>query len=261
LWQHSGASAQDRRQTEDAHRFIVVFIDSVVLLLQVFIVVIWQTTMTSLLDITAQNVVTVREVLVFFISVFFVTRFLSVVQGIGEYCNFTACTCMNEDDDAYKDILWYLEVIIYCMVVCVLIALVFIVTVPKYSATNPEKRLIFLEQMMYENTNAPSSTAVTVASCSKGIQKNTLMETIGKLECPRVYNLSNVGPVSMKVFAWTRFFELQNPIVEPGSQASAHVLLCSNGFEQHWGECKRHFLHPKQFSDAWDTKVLNSVKV
>jgi hypothetical protein len=47
-------------------------------------VVIWQMTMTSLLTIASPNVSTMRGVLIFVVSVFFVTRFVSVMQGIGE---------------------------------------------------------------------------------------------------------------------------------------------------------------------------------
>jgi hypothetical protein len=151
------------------------------------------------------------------------------------------------------------------MIVLALIAVVFVVVLPKPQETNPEKKLIFLEQMMYQNTNAPQSTPVATSTCSKGIQKNELMAGISKVcdfNSGNVYNVSKPGPVSMKVFGWTRFFVLQDAIVGHEGAASAGVLLCSNGFEQHWGQCKNYFLQPtKLFWADWNSKVYNSTGV
>ena len=69
-------------------------------------------------------------------------------------------------------------------------------------------------------------------------------------------------PVTMKVFAWTRSFVLQKEVVswDPGS-AAADVLFCSNGFEQHWGQCKRQFLDPKEFQSGWKSEVLKAANL
>ena len=151
------------------------------------------------------------------------------------------------------------------MIVLALIAVVFVVVLPKPQETNPEKKLIFLEQMMYQNTNAPQSTPVATSTCSKGIQKNELMAGISKVcdfNSGNVYNVSKPGPVSMKVFGWTRFFVLRDAIVGHEAAASAGVLLCSNGFEQHWGQCKIYFLQPtKLFWAEWNSEGYNSAGV
>jgi hypothetical protein len=112
--------------------------------------------------------------------------------------------------------------------------------------------------MMYQNTKTPDSTSTSLAvqSCSKGIQKNELMAKISTLCTNDSNDVYKIGPVSMKVFGWTRFFVLQNPIVDQDeSSASADVLFCSNGFEQHRGQCKSHFLQPKPFWDSWNREV------
>jgi len=257
LTENQVSNAESKHNQE--HRFIVVFIDTVVFLLQLFIVVIWQVTMTSLLATASANVYTMRGVLLFVITAFFLTRFISVIQGICELVNCQACVFDYSSTKAYQDILWYSELVMYCMIVFALIGFVFVVAVPKNEDPNPEKKLIFLEQMTYQSTMNP----VTKADCSQGIQKSYLISNISTLcnfNSNDVYRASEPGPVSMKVFAWTRFFYLQFDIrdetgAHTHAKASADVLMCSNGFEQHWGQCKSHFLEPKVFWPEWDTKV------
>jgi hypothetical protein len=255
---------------DKTERYIIVFIDLVVFLLQLFIVFIWQYTMTSLLTITPTNVLVLRTVLIVVISFFLLARFVSVVPGLLEvYFPSTCCGCdlscmsscmtclsYDENDNATK-ILYIMEFVMYCLIVCMIIGTLFVIAMPgSFVFHNPEKRLIFLEQMMYQNTNHPTPDA----ACSNGIQKNNLVAKINDLCSDSSSEVYEFRPVTMKVFAWTRFFVLQKQ-VDDGS-AAADVLFCSNGFEQHWGQCKSQFLDPKiDLSTAWITEVKQAAGV
>jgi hypothetical protein len=235
-------------------RFVIVFIDFVVFLLQLFIVCIWQITLGSLLAIASPNVWTLRGVLIFVVTCF-MKRFISVAQGVMEV--FGCCVCSDDsENDNYIMLLVWVELIMYCLVVIVLIVLVFVISVPKTDKnnTNPEKKLILLEQMMYQNTDSPGLNA----ACSYGIRKNELISVTNKLCTYDSNDVYKMETVSMKVFAWTRFYVFQHEIPDKDTKASADVLFCSNGFEQHWGRCKRQFSSQQGFWPEWNATVRQS---
>jgi hypothetical protein len=124
---------------------------------------------------------------------------------------------------------------------------------------NPEKNVLFLEQMLYQNTDAVKANS----ACTNGIRNNTLVSDISKIctfHTPNFYN--TITPISMKIFSWTRFFVLQKQVYgQDQNLAPAHVLLCSSGFEQHWGQCKKHFMEPKNFEEKWNNKVLSAAEL
>ena len=254
-------------------RYIIVFIDLVVFLLQLFIVVIWQMTLTSLLTIAPTNVWVFRDVMIFVISCFLLTRCISVVQGLFEVywpssccgsdccCKCDCMSCFSYDDSKWQTkILYYLELVMYCLIVWIIFGLFFLIAMPDAGLTwnNSEKKLIFLEQMMYQNTDVP----IMSSACNHGIQRNELIAKIHHLCTDRSSDLYKIRPVTLKVFAWTRFFVLQHEVVDHvPAAASADVLFCSNGFEQHWGQCKSQFLNPADYSAPWITEVKKSAGV
>jgi len=246
-------------------RFAIVFIDFVVFLLQLFIVFIWQYTMTDLIYVNPDSIVNnTRGILLFVLTCFLITRLISVVQGIMEIIGhrFGCSSCVCEPDDASEDnsmMLVWTELVMYLLVMLVFIMFVFAQSLPLPKVENLEKKLIFQEQMIYQNTEQPT---VADSSCNLGIQKNSLISTTNKLcslDSEDVYELS---PVTMKVFAWTRFYILQDEIPTREASPSANVLFCSNGFEQHWGQCKTLFsTQGGQFWDAWDTRVKQATGI
>ena len=268
FWYLSVNSAWETTAEDKTERYIIVFIDLVVFLLQLFIVFIWQMTMTSLLTITQSNVLVLRMVLIVVVSLFLLTRFVSVFQGLLEVyfpstccgCDLSCMTCLEYDDAKRSSkILYIMEFVMYFLIVSMIIGTLFVIAMPgSFVFHNPEKRLILLEQMMYQNTNTPTPKT----ECSNGIQKNNLVAHINELCSDISSEVYKIRPVTMKVFAWTRSFVLQKQVISwDAGLAAADVLFCSNGFEQHWGQCKRQFLDPKEFSIAWNEDVLKAASL
>lgn len=242
---------------------ILVFVDVVVCLLQYFIVVIWQITMSSLL--TFQQFDVLRLVLLVVVVLFLALRTASVVQGLLELLGCSCCACGDSTSGNWgAGILWKTEAIVYlfCVFLCITVMLSMPSDSKMPSKDNPERGLLFLEQMMYQKTESPVTDQTT---CYRGINQTGLMSGLTHIcKSDDAYKYAaddKISPVTMKVFAWTRSFKLQDKIASflcSNKCASAAVLFCSNGFEQHWGQCKREFKEPNNMPDNWQALVKSS---
>jgi len=263
---------------DDQAVFLIAFVDLVVFLVQLFIVVIWQTSMTNLLPLATLPVVFLQGTVLFVTCVFLLLRFIYLVENLSSYamhiskgtpsadseskskgcCGKLVCGTTNEYWFAFLETMAYL-VIVVCFVLAV-----FSLTLPvnggdNWLAYNPERNVLFLEQMLYQNTAGVEANS----ACTNGIRNNTLVSDISKIctyHTPDFYN--TITPISMKIFSWTRFFVLQKQVYgQDKNLANAHVLLCSSGFEQHWGQCKKHFMEPKNFEEKWKKHVLSAANL
>jgi hypothetical protein len=98
-----------------------------------------------------------------------------------------------------------------------------------------------------------------------GIQKVTLMSTILKNTCTKAKQFP-ADPVAIKVFGWTRWWRLAPSLVINDKQdnclqrncQSSSLLFCANGFEMHWGECKRSNMNVNYPRDEWAKAALQS---
>lgn len=245
-------------------RFAIGFIDFVVFLLQIFIVFIWQYTMTDLVYGYPDSIVhNTRGILIFVVTCFLLTRLISVVQGIaeiiGDQFNCPMCVVDNTTNTSNSDnmTLVWTELIMYVLVMVVFIIFVFAQSLPIANYENIEKKLIFQEQMIYQNTKSVTQDA----TCSLGIQHNSLISTVNNLCTKNSVDVYKLSPVTMKVFAWTRFYVLQDEIPTQDSSPAANVLFCSNGFELGWGQCKALFSTGGKFSDDWDSEVKKATGI
>jgi hypothetical protein len=227
-------------------RFAIVFIDFVVFLLQLFIVFIWQYTMDDMMTVTDGIVTNTRGILLFVVTCLFVTRLISVLQGIAEI--FNCCVCDEKSNTKEKRMLLvWVELFMYLIIMLVFVIFAFVQSMPKVQYENFEKKLIVQEQLIYQNTK----TATNNAGCAAGIANITLMSNNKELCTLNADDVYKLSPVTMKVFSWTRSYILQ-PTVD------ADVLFCSNGFEQHWGQCKNRFSEAMVFTSDWNAKVKQS---
>jgi len=254
----------DNKDNAGYERFAIVFIDFVVFLLQLFIVFIWQYTMEDLMIVKPDSIVNnTRGILLFVVTCFLITRLISVGQGIveiiGDQFACTSCVVHPSDDPSDDNMfLVLIELLMYLLVMLVFIMFVFAQSLPMLERENLEKKLIFSEQMIYQNTK---QTIPADAACSLGIQKNELISTKNNLCTLNSQDVYIISPVTMKVFAWTRFYVLQDEIPTREESPSANVLFCSNGLEQHWGQCKTLFSTGGKFWDAWDKTVKDATGI
>ena len=198
-----------------------------------------------------------------------------------------------------RNILWRCEGAVYILSVWVFIlALLLLPVTPNagYEDSNGTRRLStestlrFIEKMLYTAMlDTKILTAVTPEhdnTCKNGTHVNKLMftavahtETDSKIsfDCTeaKVYygdtSTEHIDPVDMKVFAWTRFFQLRNRLTSssvknqcfPTNCQGSAVLFCSNAFEQHLGQCKEAFQHSPGdvLRKSWKDTVLDSTKM
>jgi len=253
------AITEEKKPADKYERFAIVFIDFVVFLLQLFIVFIWQYTMQGLISVTDSVVTNTRWVLFVVVVLFLITRLISVGQAIVEVFCLPCCFQQAAIDKRYKTsvqnmTLVYSELVIYVIVMLVFILFLFSQSLPMKYIENPEKNLIFHEQMIYQKTKEVSDKANP--TCGVGIQKNTLISDNKELCTHHSDNVYKLSPVTMKIFAWTRFYILQED-----STTRPEVLFCSNGLEQHWGQCKNLFLYGGNLGQKWDATVKTATGV
>jgi hypothetical protein len=267
--------AEDQQPHHAMMRKIVVFIDVVVCLLQFFVVIIWQMTMTSLLMSPDDSF---RIILLMVVAVFLFLRTLSVGQALLELfgCGKTDYEGKPIDNSGtpmksmLQNVVWKAEGYLYIFSVWLIImALLFIPML--YESNNPEGTLLFLEKIMYDSTHGVKKFGDTIDPakvCDNSIYTNSLMSNamVNGNGCTRekIYQNWAIGPVHIKVFAWTRLFQLLDGYQMNSKNECNHrqcappsVLFCSNGFEQHWGQCKNEFLlfPSRKLTETWKTAV------
>ena len=293
---HVLLSADDSKRHKEAishnkmMRFMLAFVNVIVFVLQLLVVIIWQMTMDSLLTYPMDAL---RVLLLFVVVMFLILRLISVLDGVVEvYFDLF-------DHSWLRNLLWRCEGAVYILSVWVFIlALLLIPVTPNagYEDSNGTRRLStestlrFIEKMLYtamKDTKILSKvTAEHGNTCKNGTHVNKLMFTTvahthtdskTSFDCTeeKVYYADtsdeHIDPVDMKVFAWTRFFQLRNRLTSSSvkdecfstnCQGSA-VLFCSNAFEQHWGQCKQAFQHSPGdvLRKSWKDTVLDSTKM
>jgi hypothetical protein len=136
-------------------------------------------------------------------------------------------------------IVWQAEKILYVLTLWLIIFGLFGISInTKWSA---EDNLRSREKMLYTSvTNATKND-----HCPLGVQSTTLMSESLKPKCGREQD-SPPDPVDIKVFSWTRYWRLHDSLVIDNKDdeclsrkcQGVGVLFCSNGFEQHWGQCR-----------------------
>lgn len=261
---------------------ILIFVDVVVFLLQLIIVIMWQMTMETLLIYSDDPL---RIFLILVVSFFLIVRTFSVFYGFFElYRLFSYKQNSGENVQEYmsekirnmhkygKQVsmgVWQMEKYLYLLTVWLMIVGVLALSVTT-DATKPsaEVRLRFAEKVNYR---AASKLNPNVA-CSKGTQMNSLLAKVLTDSCDEksvMQEDGDVDPVDMKVFVWSRWWQMVNkPVVMSKQDVCSKrdcqeydALFCSVGFEQHWGQCKDEYLdyHGHVPRDNWSARILDNV--
>lgn len=269
---------------DEMMQVIFIFVDVVVFLMQLFIVIMWQTTMESLLW---RGHDTLRGLLLAVVAVFLLVRFVSVVEGAIQLITLLKSAMASPAPAAVASdassaaspapetpaffgpanvrialtIVWQFEKVLYLLTLWLIIFGVFGLSVNgKWSA---EDNLRSREKILY----ASAANVTKNDLCLAGVQSTTLMIESLKPKCGRDQD-SQPDPVDIKVFSWTRYWRLHDSLVidKKGDEClsrkcqGASSLFCSNGFEQHWGHCKTENYDKPGFQPraAWRQLVLVS---
>jgi hypothetical protein len=263
-------------------RVILIFVDVVVFLLQVIIVVMWQMTMDTLLVYSTDPL---RVFLVVVVSLFLLVRLFSVVYGFYELFRlFSYAANQAENIDAYMTgmrdgdlkygknvsmVVWQSEKYLYLLTTWLMIIGILAISANSDATTPPaEARLRFAEKILYKAAAKHNANN----ACALGVQRNPLLSTILTSSCDEnevMKQDESVDPVDMKVFAWSRWWQMNDKPVIMSKQdvcskrdcAEYSLLFCSGGFEQHWGQCKTEYFgyHLHAPRDNWAAEVLDNM--
>lgn len=263
-------------------RVILIFVDVVVFLLQVIIVVMWQMTMDTLLVYSTDPL---RVFLVVVVSLFLLVRLFSVVYGFYELFRlFSYAPNQRENIDHYMAdkrngdlkygknvsmVVWQSEKYLYLLTTWLMIIGILAISANSDATTPPaEARLRFAEKILYKAAAKHNANN----ACALGLQMNPLLSTILTSSCDDKEVMKqdeSVDPVDMKVFAWSRWWQMNDKPVIMSKQdvcskrdcAEYSLLFCSGGFEQHWGQCKTEYFgsHLHAPRDNWAAEVLNNM--
>jgi hypothetical protein len=234
-------------------RVIMVVIDLISFLLQVLIVIMWQMTMTSLLNYENDML---RALIITIVTLFLLVRFVSVFSGLSDIFNYF----IGKSFEPFKStFLWKCELIVYVLCISFVVFGVFAHNFPLSNTS--ETLLRFEEKLMYNST----SVSVPNSDCQKGIQSVTLMKNALNHLCTKTIDTSP-DPVDLKVFGWTRWWRLDPALVIGDKDDAclqrdcqkASLLFCGNGFEMYWGECHRSLKDISYPRPGWVTTVLES---
>jgi len=263
-------------------RVILIFVDVVVFLLQLIIVVMWQMTMDTLLIYSTDPL---RVFLLIVVSLFLLVRVFSVVYGFYELFrlfsyaqnhgqNIDEYMHVKRDDDLkygknVSMVVWQSEKYLYLITVWLMIIGILAISANTDATTPPaEARLRFAEKILYK----AASTFKANNACSLGVQKNPLLSTMLASSCDEkdvMQEDGSIDPVDMKVFVWSRWWQMNDRPVIMNKQdvcskrdcQAYSLLFCSAGFEQHWGQCKAGYFgsHVHAPRDDWTVKVLDNI--
>lgn len=263
-------------------RVILIFVDVVVFLLQLIIVIMWQMTMDTLLVYSTDPL---RVFLVVVVSLFLLVRLFSVVYGFYELFRlFSYASNDGENIDDYMTekrngdlkygknvsmVVWQSEKYLYLLTTWLMIIGILAISANSDATTPPaEARLRFAEKILYKAAAKYNANN----ACALGVQKNPLLSTILTSSCDDKEVMKqdeSVDPVDMKVFAWSRWWQMNDRPVIMNKQdvcskrdcAEYGLLFCSAGFEQHWGQCKAEYFgaHLHAPRDNWAAEVLNNM--
>ena len=246
-------SSKDNFEKNAQVRVIIAVIDLVAFLIQMIIVIAWQLTMTSLLNFDLDAF---RAILLTIVGLFMLIRLFSVLSGLSDVWSYI----WSENFKDFKQpILWQMESWTYLGCIWLIVWCVFAFNLP--TGDTSETSLMHEEKLLYNST----SSVLKNNDCLTGIQKVTLMSTILKNTCTKAKQFP-ADPVDIKVFGWTRWWRLASSLVINDKQdnclrrncQSSSLLFCANGFEMHWGECKRSIMNVNYPRDEWTTTALKS---
>jgi len=263
-------------------RVILIFVDVVVFLLQLIIVVMWQMTMDTLLIYSTDPL---RVFLLIVVSLFLLVRVFSVVYGFYELFRlFSYAQNHGQNIDDYMHVkrdedlkygknvsmvVWQSEKYLYLITVWLMIIGILAISANTDATTPPaEARLRFAEKILYK----AASTFKANNACSLGVQKNPLLSTMLTSSCDEkdvMQEDGSIDPVDMKVFVWSRWWQMNDRPVIMNKQdvcskrdcQAYSLLFCSAGFEQHWGQCKSEYFGSRFHAprDDWTVKVLDNI--
>lgn len=243
----------DAFETQKQVRVIMVVIDLISFLLQLLIVIMWQMTMTSLLNYENDML---RALIITIVTLFLLVRFVGVISGLKDIYNYFVD---KEFEEFKSQFLWKCELIVYILCISFVVFGVFAHNFPLSNTS--ETLLRFEEKLMYNST----SVSVPNSDCQQGIQSVTLMKHTLNHVCTKTIDTSP-DPIDLKVFGWTRWWRL-NPTLVIGDKEDAclqrdcqkaSLLFCGNGFEMYWGECHRSLKDISYPRPGWAKTVLES---
>ena len=239
---------------------VSVFVDTAVLIFQLFFVSIWLFT---------RNKMAVNHNLEFFFNslmalvfVYMIVRFLSwswklVCFTCGFIYNNIKTNYTKKAETPANNILYnvfnqnfpaMVEYYLYYFGIIVFFGII----IGMLNINNtPERSVIFKEQTMYQSSSLDKVNQLPVDSKRDCVVPDSYFknEFMNKEMCKKNDGIEKGGkynPVGMKVFSWTRFLVLQdvlpsgklNGIACKDSCPPSSLLFCANGFEQKWGQCK-----------------------
>jgi hypothetical protein len=234
-------SEQDLKDEKNTYFSGIYFIRSVVLVLQLWLLVLYNSTVTEMgyTDSVPERVVFVLTTLYFSIQVLIhlcqITILgVGVFRTIGSSVSLTSAPADQVNETVHRMHYW-LE-----LVFCVVSFFVIFGALFGYAMSNglhPEGTLEKYEKMQYGMTSAADKNPF----CSEtGKYRNVklvgteLSEDEIKGASDDKWTESEVDPIDLKVFFWTKYWNLDMSRIP---MHSVPRWFCSNGFEHHWMQC------------------------
>jgi hypothetical protein len=171
--------------------------------------------------------------LLYFFFVVFTSFFLfiRVMQLVASFLNSQVTGMFKNVLDQWWDHVYFAQYVL--STIFILVVLFMFV----FTENHGHDKLRRLESTQYLGMHKTDVTANTVCSAS-GVQYNTLLHDFMQLKDDAKYNDISAGtdnPVSFKVFAWTRWWQLE--LRQTSGKQGPALYFCSNGLEQEFGAC------------------------
>lgn len=165
---------------------------------------------------------------VIFASFFLFIRVMHLIAGI---MNLHAAAQFKGVLDMWWDNVYFWQHVLSTILI------LFVLWMFLFTGNHGHDKLRRLESMQYLGMHQSDVAANSVCSGS-GVQYNALLHNFMELKDDVRYNDISAGtdnPVSFKVFAWTRWWQLEQR--QTGGKQGPAVYFCSNGLEQEFGTC------------------------
>jgi len=170
-----------------------------------------------------------------FVVVTSIYFFIRVLQLLASFLN-------SQVTGAFKNVLdnwWdhvYLAQNVFSTVLIIILLFAF-----AFTENHGHDKLRKLESMQHFGMYKSDVSVNTVCSLS-GVQNNALIHNFMNIPADAKYNEISSGtdnPVSFKVFAWTRWWQLE--LGQTSGKKGPSLYFCSNGLEQEFGTCTAEF--------------------
>ena len=156
--------------------------------------------------------------------------FIRVLQLLGTLLNARVTEMFKTQLDNWWDHVYFVQHVLATMfIICLLWAFVFTVN-------HGHDKLRRLESIQYLGMH--KTDVATNSNCATGVKYNTLLHDFMELKAETKYadiSASTDNPVNFKVFAWTRWWQLE--LRQTGAKQGPAQYFCSNGLEQEYGVC------------------------